>query len=84
MPLSSFTYAFLRPRTELSPRARRLKEAAKKILSRIEDGEEVATTVVHVAEAANILESRLPVLTSLGYARLYYNSGEYTRVRCGL
>jgi len=51
MPLSF--YAFLRPAPSC-PRAHRLREAAKKILSRIEDGKEVATTIVHVVEAANI------------------------------
>jgi len=42
-----------------------LKDNAKKIITRVNDGEEVITTVIHVAEVANILE----VMASLPLTR---------------
>jgi len=54
---SVFLYAFLKPKRRVSEDVLELKENAKRILSRIEEGEEVVTTVVHLSEIANILES---------------------------
>lgn len=45
-----FTYAILKPRRPLSDREREIKERAKRILRRVNEGEEVATTVVHLSE----------------------------------
>jgi len=33
----------------------------------VEEGEPVATTIVHVLEVANILEARLPLIDALSY-----------------
>ncbi len=54
-----FMYAFLRPKREIKPHERELKEKAKRIVKRVNDGEEVAITVVQLSEIANILESYL-------------------------
>ncbi len=68
---SVFLYAFLKPRRRLPPQALELKERAKRIVRRVvEGGEEVVTTIVHVSEVANILESRLPLPKALAYIEL--------------
>jgi predicted nucleic acid-binding protein len=53
-------YAFLKPKRKLQPHETSIKEAAKKIISRINEGEKVATSVVHFSEVCNILEDHLP------------------------
>ncbi len=39
----------------------------KQILLRVEGGEEVATTVVHLSEVANILEAKVKLATALSF-----------------
>ena len=52
-----FVYAYYRPRRELGDKETEMKEEAKAILKRINEGEErVITTVVHVSEMSNILK----------------------------
>ncbi|EEB73204.1 type II toxin-antitoxin system VapC family toxin [Thermococcus sp. AM4] len=53
-----FIYAFLRPKREPSENVKEIKERAKAILTRVSDGERVVTTVVHLSEVANVVESR--------------------------
>ncbi|WP_054840171.1 PIN domain-containing protein [Thermococcus sp. JCM 11816] len=53
-----FIYAFLRPKKEPPENVRMMKEVAKEILKRVSEGEEVVTTVVHLSEVANVIESR--------------------------
>ncbi len=55
-----FVYAFLKTKRQLQPAELKMKEAAKKIVSRISAGEKVATSVVHFSEVCNILEDYLP------------------------
>jgi len=57
---SVFVYAFLRPKRKLQALEASVKDASKKIVSRINEGEEVATSVVHFSEVCNILEDYLP------------------------
>ena len=55
-----FIYAYYKPRKELSEKARWMKEESKKILRRINDGEEeVVTTVVHLSEVNNFLKKSM-------------------------
>jgi len=55
-----FIYAYYKPRKELSGKARWMKEESKKILKRINDGEEeVVTTVVHLSEVNNFLKKSM-------------------------
>ena len=61
-----FLHAFLRPRRELTPRERDTKERAREIIERIEAGEMVATSTVHLSEVINIVESGLGLQESLG------------------
>ena len=55
-----FVYAFLKTKRNLQPHEVNIKEAAKKIVSRINEGEKVATSVVHFSEVCNILDDYLP------------------------
>jgi len=65
-----FIHAFLRPRRKLERHEAEIKEAAKRIVLRLEDGEEASTTVVHLSEVANLLETRMP----LGESRVLLSS----------
>jgi len=55
-----FIYAYYKPKGALSEEQKRMKEQAKKIIRRVNEGEEVVTTVVHLSEVANILKRGLP------------------------
>ena len=57
---SVFVHAYLKPKRALSVDEVRLKQDAKKIVSRLNQGEQVLTSVVHLAEIANVLEDYLP------------------------
>ncbi len=59
---SVFVHAFLRPKRELRPHEREIKDHARAIVARISHGETVVTSTVHVIEVANILEDRLPLV----------------------
>lgn len=61
-----FLHALLRPRRELTEEEWGVKEASKEIVERIEGGEEVAMTTVHLSEVINIVESGLGLQKSLG------------------
>jgi len=62
---SVFLHAYLRPRKKLSPVEEERKKEAVRILDRIEGGEESATSVIHVSEVINIVESRLGLAKAL-------------------
>lgn len=51
-----FIYAVLKPKMALTEREKWIKENATRIFRRINRGEEVLTTVVHLSEIANFLE----------------------------
>ncbi len=56
-----FVYAFLKTKRQLQPSEESIKEAARKIVTRVSDGEEVLTSVVHFSEVCNILEDFMPI-----------------------
>jgi len=60
-----FVHAFLKPRRRLKPHEVDIKEAAKAVVRRINEGEEVGLTVVQLAEIANILERYMPLEKAL-------------------
>jgi len=62
-----FLHAFLRPRRTLTEREQLVKDEAKSIVKRLEEGEEAATTTVHLSEVVNILETGLGLERSLGF-----------------
>lgn len=55
-----FIYAFYKPRRQLSPSEKRMKDSSKSIVNSVGKGKEpVVTTVVHLSEMVNILKHRL-------------------------
>ena len=71
-----FIYAVLKPRRKLNEREQRIKDSAKKIFERINRGEEVVTTVLHLSEVANVLEDAVNLSFSVSFIRdilLNYN-----------
>ncbi len=55
---STFLYAVLEPIPELPEHLQKIKSVAREIITRVNKGENVVTSVVHLSEVANILESR--------------------------
>jgi len=64
-----FIYAILKPRRQLTDRECRIKTIAKRILERIDKGEEVVTSVVHLSEVANILEDIAGITFTTSFIR---------------
>jgi len=63
---SVLLHAYLKPRRKLRPEEVRIKENAKKIIKRIDEGkEEVLITVVHLSEIVNIIESYIGLRESI-------------------
>jgi predicted nucleic acid-binding protein len=58
---SVFLYAYLRPKRAVPNEIAEMKKASKAILRRIDTGEKVYSSLVHLSEVANILEAVLPV-----------------------
>ena len=50
-------YAFFVPRRQLSLEEQQLKQKSKKIIEKIDAGEKVAISVVHLSEIANVLRT---------------------------
>ena len=84
-----FIYAFLKPKKEPPENVKEIKERAKGILARVSEGKRVVTTVVHLSEVANVVESRggkkkaaevvLAVLTSENIEVLPVSPGDYLK-----
>lgn len=49
-------YAVLKPKAALAPAVAKKKAAARDIFLRVNDGEPVVTTTLHLSEVANVLE----------------------------
>jgi predicted nucleic acid-binding protein len=56
---SVFVHAFIKPKRELKPHEIKIKQAAQKIVKRINEGEKIAISVVNMTEIANILEAHM-------------------------
>ena len=56
---SVFLHAYLRPKRELTLGEREVKRAASAIVDRVEKGERVITSVVHLSEILNVVEAKL-------------------------
>jgi hypothetical protein len=57
-------YALLKPKMEPDGRIAEVKKRSFEIIKRIQDGEKVATTLIHLSEVANIIASRSSVKAS--------------------
>ena len=62
-----FLHAFLIPRRTLTKEEKRVKDEAKAIVKRVEGGEAVTTTTVHLSEVINIIEAGLGLQKSLDF-----------------
>ena len=62
-----FLYAVIKPKNSISPKVLERKERAKEILMRVQEGEEVVTTVVHLSEVSNILEAKTNLNTAVEF-----------------
>ena len=62
---SVFLYAYLKPKKELPEKLKDMKERAKDIVKRIDEGEKVVTTIVHLSEIANIIETKSGLTKSI-------------------
>jgi predicted nucleic acid-binding protein len=64
-----FIYAVLKSKRELNERGWEVKNASKEILKKVNEGEEVITTVVHLSEIANVLEDAANLSFSLSFVK---------------
>ncbi|MBS7629114.1 type II toxin-antitoxin system VapC family toxin [Candidatus Bathyarchaeota archaeon] len=62
-----FLHAFLIPSRQLTREEQLIKDEAKAIVKRVEEGEEVALTTVHLSEVVNIIEAGLDLHRSLRF-----------------
>jgi predicted nucleic acid-binding protein len=62
---SVFVHAYMVPRRVLRPHEVEIKGRAKAIVRRIDDGEFVVTSVVHLSEIFNLMETHLPLNEAL-------------------
>ena len=60
-----FIHAYIKPTRRLQEHEERIKQGAKAIVRRVNRGEEVITTVVHLGEIANLLENFMPHRSAL-------------------
>ena len=58
---SVFLYAYLKPKRAIPANVAQMKRNARGIISRINAGEMVSTSLTHVSEVANILEAVMPI-----------------------
>lgn len=59
MDANVFIYAYLKSE-DTGKRTLEIKQRSRKIVKRINEGEAVSISVVHISEILNVLESRLP------------------------
>lgn len=65
---SVFLHAYLKPSRELRPFEENVKVKAKEIIVKVNSGEEnVLTTVIHLSEVVNLIESRIGLSESIGF-----------------
>ncbi len=62
-----FLHAYLKPKRALNRSEKIVKQRAVEILSKIRNGEQTVTSVCHLSEVLNILESGLGRPDSLGF-----------------
>jgi predicted nucleic acid-binding protein len=66
---SVFVNAYLKPKRVLTPEEVQIKENAKMIVAKVNSGERVVISVVHLGEISNILEDYLPLDDALSIER---------------
>jgi len=72
-------YAVVKPKKNVDERLAKIKERAREILRRIDTGEDrVVTTVVHVSEIANVIESLANLTKAIEVVESVLNSENVT------
>ena len=66
-----FIYAYYKPKRKLTEKQKQMKEHSKEIIRRINEGEDVIITVVHLSEVTNILKRALSM--DDGHCHSLYN-----------
>lgn len=54
-----FIYAYYKPKHQLTEKQKEMKDKSKEILGKINEGEEIIITVIHLSEISNILKRAL-------------------------
>ncbi len=73
-------YAFFVPRRRLSPQEQQLKEKSRRIIEKIDAGEKIALSVVHLSEIANILRTCFSAPDLLALFESFYTKENVTIV----
>lgn len=55
-----FIYAYVKPKRELTAEEKAIKRKAREVMRRVNGGEKVITTVVHLSEIVNVMEKSVP------------------------
>ena len=61
MDANVLIYAYTKPKRELTEDEKKIKKKAKEIVGRVNKGERVFTTLIHLSEVVNILEKAAPI-----------------------
>lgn len=64
-----FIYSILKPKRKMIEKELEMKENAKKIFQRINEGEEVVTSTAHISEIANMLEDAVNLSFSINFSK---------------
>ncbi len=64
-----FIYSILKPKRSLTTHEEEMKENAKKIFRKINEGEEVVISTVHISEIANVLEDAVNLTFSISFSK---------------
>ncbi|MFQ6074590.1 MAG: type II toxin-antitoxin system VapC family toxin [Candidatus Bathyarchaeia archaeon] len=70
-----FLYAILKPRRQLTNKEEERKAKAREIYDRIDGGEEVMTSTVHLSEVANVLEEAAGLRFSIDFTEALLRKG---------
>lgn len=62
---SVFVHGVINPTRALKEKDIKIKDSAAKIIARINDGEKIGITTVHISEIANLLETHSPEKASM-------------------
>jgi predicted nucleic acid-binding protein len=77
---SVFVHAFIKPKRELKPHEVKIKQAAQKIVKKINEGEKIAISVVNMTEIANLLEAHMSLDEALAIEEFLIRNAKLVNV----
>ncbi len=77
---SVFVHAFIKPKRELKPHEVKIKQAAQKIVKRINEGEKIAISAANMTEIANLLEAYMSLDEALSIEEFLIRSAKLVTV----